>query len=584
MKIDKIHIKGFRNFDNEEITFQAKTLIIGANDVGKTNLLFALRLLFDKSLNEHDLELTDSDYNAYSKTNEIEITVTISDVVEDCLLSTFGGSVKDGVTMIRYSNTKDGSYKIFMGFNEKTLEEFPGRHYIKRLNMQYVDTNRDLFSFLKRERNQMLTLAKDKRTAEIVQEDDEKTTDIQNDLNTINTKVSSLNYVSTALEQVNKELSDLSIHNTDQSVQFIAGESSAEKLLDGLVLAYSSEESPLAIGGDGRNNQIFLATWIAKQNIQKNVDHVTFYAIEEPEAHLHPHQQRKLSEYIQNKFDDQVFITSHSPHIASRFKPENMVRLYSKNKFTYAACGGCNPILKEIFDEFGYRLNVLSSETFFSNGVFLVEGTSEVLFYTSLAQELNVDLDRHNLSILSVEGIGFKPYIAVCNTLNIPWVLRTDNDIFSKPTKSPTMHYFAGVSRIMGILELITDQDNSLLQYWLNHEAENEWQYGIKAPTVANDLNAYIKEQAESFGMFLADIDLENDLANSPLQQELFQYYGKKKVDTLVKAMQTKKAENMLDFLTQHHSALKTLDGDKIAEPLKTLKQAVEERTHPNHD
>ena len=36
MKIDKIHIKGFRNFDDEEITFQSKTLIIGANDVGKT--------------------------------------------------------------------------------------------------------------------------------------------------------------------------------------------------------------------------------------------------------------------------------------------------------------------------------------------------------------------------------------------------------------------------------------------------------------------------------------------------------------------------------------------------------------------
>lgn len=75
---------------------------------------------------------------------------------------------------------------------------------------------------MKRERNQMLALAKDKRTPETEKEDDAKTTDIQNDLNTINTKVSSLHYVATALEQVNKELSDLSIHNTDQSVQFIA--------------------------------------------------------------------------------------------------------------------------------------------------------------------------------------------------------------------------------------------------------------------------------------------------------------------------------------------------------------------------
>ncbi len=583
MRIDRIHIKGFRNFDDEEIVFQTKTLVIGANDVGKTNLLYALRLLFDKSINEHDLELTDNDYNAYSKSNEVEITVTICDIKEDCLLSAFGGSIKDGTTMIRYSNTKDGTYRILMGFSTETLDEFAGRHYIKRLNMQYVDTNRDLFSFLKRERNQMLTLAKDKRTDEIVWEDDEKTAEIQNSLNTINEKVSSLHYVSTALAQVNKELSDLSINNADQSVQFVAGESNAEKLLDGLVLAYSSEENPLVIGGDGRNNQIFLATWIAKQNIQKNVDHVTFYAIEEPEAHLHPHQQRKLSEYIQNKFDDQVFITSHSPHIASRFKPENMVRLYSQNKFTHAACGGCSMMLKEIFDEFGYRLNALSSETFFSNGVFLVEGTSEVLFYTSLAQEIGVDLDRHNLSILSVEGIGFKPYVAICNALNIPWVLRTDNDIFSKPTKSPTKHYYAGISRIIGILGHIVNQDNPLLEYWSNHKDENEWEYESEIPTTANELNAYIREKAESYGMFLSKNDLETDLANSSLQQELFQHYGRKKVNTLVQAMQTRKAENMLDFLEKHYTTLGALASDDIAKPLLTLKQIVEERIHPNH-
>lgn len=146
------------------------------------------------------------------------------------------------------------------------------------------------------------------------------------------------------------------------------------------------------------------------------------------------------------------------------------------------------------------------------------------------------------------------------------------------------MHYYAGVSRIIGILELVADQNNSLLQYWSDHKAENEWQYETEAPAVANDLNAHIKEQAELFGMFLSDIDLENDLANSPLQEELFQYYGKKKVDTLVKVMQTKKAENMLGFLSEHHAALKTLDGNKITKPLMILKQAVEERTHPNHE
>lgn len=583
MRIDKIRIKGFRNFNDEEIVFQPKTLIIGANDVGKTNLLYALRLLFDKTINEHDLELTDSDYNAYSGTDEIEITVTICDITEDCLLSAFVGSVKDGITVIRYSNTKRGSYQIFMGFSEETLNASSGRQYIKRLNMQCVDTNRDLFSFLKRERNKMLDLAKEKRTPNAEQEDETKTIAIQSNLNTINEQVSSLHYVSAALEQVNNELSELSIHNEDQNVRFVAGDSDAEKLLDSLVLAYSTDKSPLAIGGDGRNNQIFLATWIAKQNIQKDVDHITFYAIEEPEAHLHPHQQRKLSEYIQNRFDGQVFITSHSPHIASRFKPEGMVRLYAQNKFTYAACGGCSEMVKTVFSDFGYRLNALSSETFFSDGVFLVEGTSEVLFYTALAQELGIDLDRYNISILSVEGIGFKPYVAICKALNIPWVLRTDNDIFAKPTKAPTKHYYAGVSRIMGIFSQICDPDNELLTYWEEHRQENEWEYESDIPTVALELNAYIKEQAAPFGLFLSKVDLEDDLANGPLQDILMQHYGKRNVHTLIKAMQTQKAENMLDFLTAHHADLRLLSESDILEPITALKQAVEERTHPRH-
>ena len=72
----------------------------------------------------------------------------------------------------------------------------------------------------------------------------------------------------------------------------------------------------------------------------------------------------------------------------------------------------------------------------FCKRAFLVEGVSEVLFYTALAKEIGVDLDRTNISILSVEGVGFKPYIAVCNALNISWVMRTDNDVFAKPNKN----------------------------------------------------------------------------------------------------------------------------------------------------
>lgn len=582
MRIEKIHIKGFRNFDDEVITFQDKTLIIGANDVGKTNLIYALRLLFDKSISERDLELSDSDYNAYSGTSQIEITVTITGIVEECLLSTFGGSVKDGTLLIRYTNSKNDTYRLLVGFSEETLTEITTRQYIRRLNMQCVDTNRDLIGFLKHERIQMLRLAKEKLSEEAATEDAHKATEIQEKLDSINAQVSSMHYITSALDQVNQELGKLSIHNEDQTVQFVAGESDAGKLLDNLALAYSSSDHPLTLGGDGRNNQIFLATWIAKQNIQKSIDHVTFYAIEEPEAHLHPHQQRKLSEYIQNHFDDQVFITSHSPHIASRFDPQGIVRLYPKAKFTHAACGGCSEMLKKVIANFGYRLNALSAEVFFSDGVFLVEGTSEVLMYNALAKALCIDLDRLNISILSVEGIGFKPYVAVCNALNIPWVLRTDNDIFPKPTNNPTKHYYAGISRIMGILkDIYAGTPNSLCNYWDQHQSENEWAYQIDPPATATTLNSYVRTQAVSYGLYVSDVDLETDLANSPLKATLLTHYNKRSVPPLIKAMQTKKAENMMHFLSQKHNSLSCLSGDNIVLPLNDLKGKVEERIHP---
>lgn len=584
MKIEKVHIKGFRNFEDEEIVFQPKTLIIGANDVGKTNLLYALRILFDKSISEHDLELNDSDYNAYSNADTIEITATICDVTEDCLLSTFGGAIKDGSVLIRYTNSKNGQYSIWMGYNEEVLAEYPTRQYIKRLNMQYVDTNRDLFKFLKQERMQILQISKELLKEEQKEDDEEKTKGIQNALNEINNQINSLNYVSSALENVNTELTELSADNEDQKIRFIAGESDAGKLLDNLTLSFSTGNNLLSIGGDGRNNQIFLATWIAKQNIQKNVDHVTFYAVEEPEAHLHPHQQRKLSAYIQEKFSEQIFVTTHSSHIAAKFTPANILRLYTLKKKTYAASGGCSDILKEVFENFGYRMNALSAECFFASGVFLVEGVSEVLFYTALSNAINVDLDRLNITILSVEGVGFKPYIAVCDALNIPWVMRTDNDIFAKPSKKPEKNYYAGVSRIMGILSQIEDVDNELIQYWAEHNKENEWAYKKKPTTQAIELNKYIRENITSYGIYLSNVDLETDLAQSALYDILKKYYGKRTENSLIKAMQTYKAKNMMNFLSEKHSELGILSGDDIAKPLISLTNSVEERIHPEHE
>lgn len=578
MIIEWIKIKGFRNFDDEKIMLANQTLVIGANDVGKTNLITALRLLFDRSLSDKDLDLFESDYNVYTETDNIEITVKINEIQEDCLISVFKGDIKNQTVYLQYRNTKTGDYSICSGHSEETLQERNSRFYIKRLNMEYVNTNRNLATFMKREKKQILEDTKQLLPEEKMELDNTSTQEIKKYLNKVNEKVDNLNYVRESLNKVNSELSALAIHNEGKQLVFKNANSDFTKMLDNLELTYNTEDGALTIGGDGRNNQIFLATWISKQKNIETLEKVTFYAIEEPEAHLHPQQQRKLSSYLLENFSEQVFITTHSPYIATEFRPNKIVKLNSKGKSTKVAKGGCSNDIALNFNDFGYRLDAITSDIFFVNAVLLVEGPSEKLFYTALAKKINIDLDRLNISILSVDGVGFKPYIKICLALDIPFVLRTDNDIFSKSKDKVGYYFQAGISRVMGIyMELLQKhEEEELKEYWEKNHIKNEWLKECTKPDEATELAQHIiKEVKHNFNIYLSDVDLENDLVNSNLYASLQGFYNTLNTQDTIAKMQNAKAENMLKFLEKHFDDLGCLENEGISEPIKRIAEII---------
>ena len=136
----------------------------------------------------------------------------------------------------------------------------------------------------------------------------------------------------------------------------------------------------------------------------------------------------------------------------------------------------------------------------------------------------------------------------------------------------------------MGILTQFKDEDNELIKYWNEHDNENEWEYKKKPPKEAIDLNTYIREEITQYGIYLSMFDLETDLAKSSIKNILKEYYGKKRENSLIKAMQTHKAKNMMDFLSEKRSELGVLREDDISKPLIALRSSVEERIHPKHD
>lgn len=574
MKFRKLKIVNFRNFDDCEIELSNKNLIFGMNDVGKSNLIYALRLLFDGKVRNSPIYDTDFHTCDTSKSIEISCYLDISSEENDfnnIIIAKADNAITDNKVLfvikftIEFSNNQFIS-NLFWGSENEELIEIP----MRGLNRTMLD---DIFyCIFIPSQNEILSKFKDfkKELLSNHQKDNNDIiieSEIQELNQSFNKKISSLSTIKTMENSLNKQL-DLFDNNYKIKIYPTHTFGDLHNNLDIFMLDHQEdgiEQKFYPTSGDGRIRKVMYAliSYLLKNSVNAN-GKIPILLIEEPENHLFLSSQIELSKTIfSEEFSPYLFLVTHSPQLFFKISDEaNLIRLFKKNQKIEI-----NSEVANIGDEYNSLKNILMenlAQCLFVNRVLLVEGPSEKLLFEWVLDTLGYD--RTDVTIQSISGIYFDKYVQILKGLGINIFIKTDNDI-AKVSRKDELNAL-GFNRCVDLFNLL--QSNVQKEKLSTVSIQANISDADKLKEIHNLREKILTNQADDFcefaklGIHLSKIDLENDLAECLNKDRKF-----------VKYLQDSKWTNMWDFI---QNSLKE-DAQKIFEHpnFKCLRDLIDE-------